>query len=73
MGRAARRAEQRRIPKALRNVPIVEISAQHLYEKLPGNKSGDIVKLTGFKRGPRGGLVRCEPGEETPVKLELRK
>lgn len=73
MNRAARRAEARRLPRSLRSVPIVSVTPQHFYEHFRNHADGDIVTLKGMKRGPRGGLVKCEPGQETPVKLELRK
>lgn len=72
MNRAARRAEARRVPQALRSVPIVSVTPQHFYEHFRNHQPGDIITLKGWKRGERGGLVKCAEGEETPVKLELR-
>lgn len=77
MNRAQRRAELRGTPRNLRGVPVISITREHMAAHFPpSTRDGDVVTLRGFSTrvqadGKRA-IIKCEPGNETPFKLELR-
>lgn len=73
MSRAERRAKFRGTPKALRGVPALDIKESDLRRYLPQAQDGDILTIKGFGRGQAGGFVRVEHGNETPIRIKVRR
>lgn len=76
MNRAARRAMRKETPPALRDAPIVSVTLEQWQDVFArrGFIPGDIVKIPGWRRRADGnGVEACKPGEETPLRVELRR
>lgn len=74
MNRATRRAAIRQIPRRLRGVPVISVTREHWLQYFRDYQPGTIVTIPGWRRRADGhGVEKCEPGKETPLRLELRR
>lgn len=76
MNRAVRRATRKQTPRALRDVPIISVTLAQWQDVFArrGFKPGEVVTIAGWRRRADGaGVEVCKPGEETPLRVELRR
>lgn len=75
MNRATRRAAIKQLPRHLRGgVPVISVTPEHWLQYFARYQPGTIVTIPGWRRRADGhGVEKCEPGEETPLRLELRR
>lgn len=67
MNRAQRRAAGIKADPIL----IVTMTQAQIDKSMPGAREGDIFTVPGFRRGKDGALEKCEPGQETRMRIEI--